>query len=98
VTVQFNAFLANKIQTQTQKGGNTAEFYEKEGTINKSELLVKMHPDVARVAWKFSRWHHHVDYRPFKKNKLHRDTTVQIKKGVDNYGMVLEKRRYAKEV
>jgi len=98
VTVQFNAFLANKIQTQTQKGGNTAEFYEKEGTINKSELLVKMHPDVARVTWKFSRWHHHVDYRPFKKNKLHRDTTVQIKKGVDNYGMVLEKRRYAKEV
>jgi len=29
-----------------------------------------MHPDVARLVWRYGRWHHHVDYTPFKVNKL----------------------------
>ena len=46
------------------------EFYDKEGTLPKSEMLVKMHPDVARLAWRFGRWHHYVDYRPYRGIRL----------------------------
>jgi hypothetical protein len=66
----FNCLLQNKIVTQALKGGNTAEFYAGEGTYNKSLMLQKIHPDVAVVKWKYNRWHHEVDYRPFKANEL----------------------------
>lgn len=104
-TVQFNAFLQGKVATQTIKGGNTAEFYHKEfvedeqelegkrynekGTINKSQMLADMHPDVARVVWRYGRWHHYVDYTPFKKNKLVLKDGVVLPEGVNNYGMKL---------
>ena len=83
-TIQFNAFLQGKAATQTVKGGNTEEFYHKEGTqdktqwrdgtlnpegtINKSKMLADMHPDVAKVVWRYGRWHHYVDYNIFKNN------------------------------
>ena len=51
--------------TQKIKGGNTDEFYETEGTLPKSKMLEEMHPDVAKVVWKFNRWHHQVDYSGF---------------------------------
>ena len=38
-TVQFNAFLQEKQTTQLIKGGNTEEFYAKEGTLPKSQML-----------------------------------------------------------
>ena len=104
-TVQFNAFLQGKIATQTIKGGSTDEFYHKEfvedeqelegkrynekGTINKSQMLADMHPDVARVVWRYGRWHHYVDYTPFKKNKLVLKDGVVLPEGVNNYGMKL---------
>lgn len=68
-TIQFNAFLQNKLVTQAIGGGNTAEFYASEGTWNKSKMLQQMHPDVAKVVWRYGRWHHEVDYRPFRDNK-----------------------------
>jgi len=88
-TIQFNAFLQGKTTTKRMAGGNTKEFYRNEGTYNKSKMLADMHPDVARVVWKFNRWHHHVDYGPFKDNRLIKKDGVEIKEGVDNYGMVL---------
>jgi hypothetical protein len=104
-TVQFNAFLQGKVATQTIKGGNTAEFYHKEfvendqelegkrynekGTINKSQMLADMHPDVARVVWKYGRWHHYVDYSSFKKNKLVLKPGIELPEGINNYGMTL---------
>lgn len=69
-TIQFNAFLCGKVTTQRMSGGNTKEFYSNEGTLPKSQMLADLHPDVAKVVWRFNRWHHHVDYRPFKNNKL----------------------------
>lgn len=90
-TVQFNAFLGEKVGTQTLKGGNTAQFYSKEGTLPKSQMQVKLHPDVSKLVWKFNRWHHHVDYRPFKNNKLIRREDVKIPVGVNDYGMKIEK-------
>jgi len=106
-TIQFNAFLQGKAATQTVKGGNTAEFYHAEGTqdkaqwrdgqlnpegtINKSQMLVDMHPDVARMVFRYGRWHHYVDYGPFKKNQLKLKSDVDLKSmpKVNNYGMKL---------
>lgn len=92
-TIQFNGFLQYKMPTQTVKGGNKADFYDKEGTLPKSEMLVKMHPDVARLDYRFSRIHHYVDYSPFKRNRLKRDPNVEIPKGVNEYGMKLGDRK-----
>jgi hypothetical protein len=89
-TVQFNAFLQEKATTQTMKGGNTDEFYAKEGTLPKSQMIEKLHPDVAEVVWRFNRWHHHVDYTPFKRNQLIRKQGVVIPEGNNEYGMVLK--------
>ena len=61
------------------------------GTINKSQMLVDMHPDVAKIVWKYGRWHHYVDYAPFKKNKLRLKAGTELPKGVNNYGMKLVK-------
>lgn len=88
-TIQFNTFLQEKAQTQTIKGGNTQEFYEKEGTLPKSKMLEDLHSDVAKVVWKFNRWHHHVDYRPFKKNRLIKKQGLVVPDVVNNYGMKL---------
>lgn len=91
-TIQFNAFLCGKITTQRMSGGNTDDFYSVEGTLAKSQMLADLHPDVARVVWRFNRWHHHVDYRPFKRNKLARRTDlVPWPSGINNYGLTLSK-------
>lgn len=104
-TVQFNAFLQEKVDTQTLKGGNTTEFYLAEGrrnagekytdtgTLAKSKMQFKVHPDVSKLVWKFNRWHHHVDYRLFKANRLIRKPGVVIPEGINNYGMELVKIR-----
>jgi hypothetical protein len=88
-TVLFYAFLQKKVATQIMPGGNTDEFYAKEGTLPKSEMLVKLHPDVATLVMKCGRPHHHVDYSRFKKNGLIRIPGVEISDHVDNYGMQL---------
>jgi hypothetical protein len=89
-TIQFNSFLAGKITTQKMKGGNTDEFYSKEGTLNKSQMLKDMHPDVTEVVWKFNRWHHQVNYNRFKQKLIPRYCVSNIDK-VDNYEMKIIK-------
>lgn len=88
-TVQFNAFLCGKVTTQRMRGGNSAEFYDKEGTKAKSQMLEDLHPDVSRVVWKFNRWHHHVDYSPYRFNCPIPAKGVDLSElpEVDNYGM-----------
>jgi hypothetical protein len=93
-TVEFNAFLTGKRATQTMNGGNTAEFYKDEGTLNKSQMLVEMHPDVATLTHKFNRWHHHVDYRPFKSNVPIKKLGLKIPKETNNYGMKLVQKNH----
>jgi hypothetical protein len=60
-----------------------------EGTINKSKMLYDLHPDVTTIVWKYGRWHHYVDYTPFKKIELRYKKDFDIKKlaKVNNYGM-----------
>ena len=102
-TVQFNAFLQQKMPTQTIGGGNTQEFYHAEGkvqagqkyadtgTLAKSQMQVKVHPDVSKLVWKFNRYHHHVDYTPFKKLKLIRKEDIEIPRQANDYGMKLKR-------
>lgn len=91
-TILFNAFLANKLTTQSVKGGNTEELY-KEGTLAKSQMLRDLHPDVTKVVWRFRRWHHYVDYSRFQKNKLIRKVDYNYTKKVNNYNMVLVEKK-----
>ena len=88
-TILFNAFLAGKVTTMRMKGGNTDELYADDGRKKMAEALRDLHPDVTKVVWKFNRWHHQVDYRKFKKNKLIKKSGIQIENKVNNYGMVL---------
>lgn len=77
-TVQFNAFLQYKLTTQTLTGGNTEAFYAEEGTLPKSQMLVNMHPDVTKLVKKFGRWHHYVNYLPYKDIPLMKRKDVEI--------------------
>lgn len=94
-TVLFYAFLAKKIQTMTMKGGNTDELYKQneqmDGRLLMAKSLQQQHPDVTKIVWKWGRWQHQVDYRPFKNNRLIRKPGVEIPEGVNNYGMKLIK-------
>lgn len=85
-TVLFNGFLQEKKATQKVKGGNTETLYAK-GTLNKSRCLARLHPDVAQVKWKFSRWHHEVDYKPFAKNRPVLRPGVVVPRGVNEFGL-----------
>ena len=87
-TILFNAFLCGKASTMTMKGGNTDELYKDDGRLKMAESLVQQHLDVVTRSWKFGRWQHQVDDRPFKKNNLRRKANAVIPEGVNNYGMV----------
>lgn len=87
-TIQFNAFLQNKLWTQSLGGGNTAEFYAKEGTAPKSEMLKAVHPDVTRLVWKFNRHHHHVDYKRFKQPLRRRPDAEMVSATADAFKLV----------
>lgn len=91
-TVLCCAFLAKKIQTMTVKGGMT-DFYEKTNKrLEFAQELQRAHPDVTKIVWRYNRWHHQIDYRPFRKNKLeYRDDYVPSGQKVNNYGMVLHR-------
>lgn len=89
-TVLFNAFLCYKLPTMTVKGGNTDELYKGDGRKVMAESLRAQHPDVVRVARKWRRWQHVVDYRPFKDNRLILKPGAEIAEDWNNYGMELE--------
>ena len=88
-TILFNAFLQEKAGTMTLKGGNTDELYADDGRLKMAKSLQEQHPDICTITWKFNRWQHQVNYTVFEKNKLIRKKNVEIKQGIDNYGLVL---------
>ena len=90
-TVLFYAFIQQKAQTMTMKGGNTDNVYiDGDNRLKFAQSLVEQHPDVARVTQKFGRFHHHVNYKPFAKNKLIKKQGVEIPNRTNEYGMVLK--------
>lgn len=89
-TILFNAFLCGKVTSMRMKGGNTDTIYNTgDNRLEFAQSLVDQHPDVAKVTKKFGRWHHHVNYKPFKNNKLIRKRNINITTPIDNYGMKL---------
>lgn len=100
-TIQFNAFLQSKMGTQILKGGNTEEFYHKEGILKKGEryadkgtdekslMLFNVYPEITRIVRRFGRIHHKVNYKIFKKQRLIRNDSPIIKK---DYKMTLIKK------
>ena len=93
-TILFNAFLCDKTETMRMTGGNTDKLYqqndEQDGRKLMTESLVKQHPDVVRMVYRWDRWTHSVNYKQFKlNNKLIQKPGINIKKGINNYGMKL---------
>lgn len=87
----FNGFLQDKQTTQKMEGGNTKEFYEQEGTLPKSAMLVNLHPDVAKLVRKYHRDHHRVDYSGFRQ-PLRKVRGLDVQAGNDEYGMIHQDR------
>ena len=89
-TCLFNAFLIGKRTTLKQKGGNTDSIYNTgDERLEFAKSLQKQHPDVVKIVRRFDRWHHQVDYSPFKYNLLKKKKGIEIPLGIDNYGMKL---------
>jgi hypothetical protein len=87
-TILFMAFLANKMPTMRVNGGMTPH-YQGDGRFKMAQELQRRWPEYVKITRKWGRWQHHVDYRPFKKNKLVQKKGIEIPQGVNNYGMKL---------
>jgi hypothetical protein len=94
-TILFRALCMDKPATSgakgvALKGGNTDHVYNT-GDHRRAfaESLKEQHPDVVEVVWKFNRWHHQVDYSPFKGNRLIRKAGVVEALATNDYGMRL---------
>jgi len=89
-TILFNAFLQGKKTTLSVKGGNTAEVYtDGDNRLKFAQSLQEQHPDLVEVTEKFGRFHHHVNYKPFRVNKLQRVSEEIIPDVVNNFGLEL---------
>jgi hypothetical protein len=91
-TVLFNVFLQKKAATMEMKGGNTDELYRGDGRLKMAQSLQRQHPDVTKIVWKWGRWQHQVDYRPFRGNRLRLRPGVVVPEGVDDFGLVCRRR------
>lgn len=93
-TLLFQAFLQDKTGTQIMSGGNTDNVYNTgDYRLEFAKSLQDQHPDVTQVTWKFNRWHHLVDYSPFKRNKLILKDGLIPTKNSNEYGMVLRRKK-----
>lgn len=73
------------------KGGNTEELYRiRDGRLKMAESLAEQHPDLVVVTEKWGRPQHHVNYEPFRRNRLRLREDAGRAKGVDEYGMKLQ--------
>lgn len=90
-TILFNAFLQDKAATLTMKGGNTDNVYiDGDNRLKFAKSLEEQHPDVVHVTERFGRWHHIVNFNPFKKNKLIKKPGIIIPDSINDYGMILK--------
>lgn len=87
-TVLFHAFLQGKQATLSMKGGNTDELYQGDGRLKMAQSLVEQHPDVTEISFKWGRYQHHVDYRPFRNNRLVLRDDAAVPHDANEYGMI----------
>jgi hypothetical protein len=97
-TALFRAFLMDKGRTMYMKGGNTDELYAN-GRLEFAQSLQRQHPDVVRVGQRYGRWHHVVDYSPFRHNRLRLKKGVRLPPAhsIDDFDMVLRRTRRRKK-
>lgn len=102
-TMLFNNFLVGKAATMTMKGGNTETVYniDETGDRNKrggdefdnrkefAESLIAQHPDVVRLAFKWGRYHHDVNYSVFVQKPVKKEG-LNIPRGLNEHGLVLK--------
>jgi hypothetical protein len=94
-TALFTALTMHKPTTaggkgKPMKGGNTDTVYATtDHRLAFAQSLKDQHPDVVEVTWKFNRWHHHVDYSPFRNNQPILRAHITPKMGNNEYEMVL---------
>ena len=102
-TFLFNPFLCGKITTMTMKGGNTEAVYDidQTGTVETrggekydnrwkfAKSLADQHPDCVEIAWKWGRWHHHIDYSQWQKIKPELQDGLSFEQKEDTYGLKL---------
>lgn len=90
-TINFNAFSGDKDATMITKGGNTPIYTTGDLRSTFVDSLVEQHPDVVKKVWRFNRWHHEVNYKPFMKNKLIKKENLNLKNKINNYNLILIK-------
>ena len=88
-TVNFNAFSGDKDATMVTKGGNTPIYTTGDLRSDFVDSLIEQHPDVVKKVWRYERWHHQVNYKPFEKNRLIKKEGLIIENKPNEYGMVL---------
>lgn len=88
-TINFNAFSGDKDATMVTKGGNTPIYTTGDLRSAFVDSLVEQHPDVVKKVWRFDRWHHEVNYKPFAKNRLVKRSDIIVSPEINNYGMIL---------
>lgn len=91
-TVLFYAFFADKMPTMSMRGGNTESLYllpNADGRLLMAQSLQRQHPDVVKITYRWNRWQHLVDYRPFKNNRLRPKSGVDAPTGINEYEMML---------
>lgn len=90
-TINFNAFSGDKDATMVTKGGNTPIYTTGDLRDAFVNSLIEQHPDVVKKVWRYERWHHEVNYKPFANNKLIRKDGIILNNVINNYGMELIK-------
>lgn len=76
-TMLFIWCYCNKAASMSMKGGNTESLYKKTNNrLEFAESLREQHPDVVAIVKRYGRWHHKVNYKPFRKNILTRDHDI----------------------
>jgi len=88
-TLNFNAFSGDKDATMVTKGGNTPIYTTGDLRSDFVDSLIEQHPDVVKKVWRYERWHHEVNYKPFEKNRLIKKQGLIIENKTNEYGMVL---------
>lgn len=73
-TMLFNKYMCDKQATMTMQGGNTDELYKQnaqfDGRLEMAKHLQRQHPDVTKIYWRWGRWQHCCNFKPFKNNIL----------------------------
>ena len=91
-TVNFNAFLIEKMHTMTMKGGNTAQLYKGDGRLTMARSLEKLWPKVVETRRRFQRPQHvvHNNWQKFDTQLIRRkDIDWENIQKTDNYGLRL---------